>query len=166
MLPTRAMLHACSILVPVLLKGRVIITSQHASEQQQEIEDNLAEEEREARRIALRENAKHILSESGLAEMLQAVNRNLLKGRGHFEEFDTIVLFKWGTMSTRRHIWVEVVGSSIRFRLQPHRKCASSAPLCDGEYHTFSHAMWSDHALLQAELKKYYDRPVAETSSD
>ncbi len=156
----------CYMLVPVLLKGRVSITSQYSSEWQQEVEGNLAEEEREAHRVALRENAKHILSESGLAEMLQAVNRNLLKGRGYFEEFDTMVLFKWGTMSTRRHIWVEVVGNSIRFRLQSHRRCASPAPLCDGEYHTFNRAMWSDHAFLQAELKKYYDRPVAETSSD
>ncbi len=123
-------------------------------------------QEREAQRIALRENAKRVLRDSGLAEMLQSINRNLLKGRGTFEEYDSLVLFKWGTMSTRRHIWVEVVGNTLRFRLQAHRVCRNAAPLCDGEYHTFTSAMWSDHAFLQSELKKYYDRPVAETSSD
>ena len=114
----------------------------------------------------MRENAKRVLRESGLAEMLQAVNKNLLKGRGRFEEYDTMVLFKWGTGYTRRHIWVEVRGNTIRFRLAQHRKCSSEAPLCDGEYHTFTGPMWANHAFLQAELKKYYDKPVAETSSD
>ena len=123
-------------------------------------------QEQEARRLAARENAKHILRESGLAEMLQAINRNLLKGRGHFEEYDTMILFRWGTQSTLRHMWIEVRDNTIRFRLQEHRKCASPAPLCDGEYHTFTSAMWSNRLFLQSELKKYYDRPVAETSSD
>ncbi len=123
-------------------------------------------QEQEARRLAARENAKHILRESGLAEMLQAINRNLLKGRGHFEEYDTTILFRWGTQSTLRHMWIEVRDNTIRFRLQEHRKCAGSAPLCDGEYHTFTSAMWLNRPFLQSELKKYYDRPVAETSSD
>jgi hypothetical protein len=47
-----------------------------------------------------------------------------------------------------------------------HRQCASPVPLCDGEYHTFTEAMWANRVLLQSELKKYYDRPVAESSSD
>jgi hypothetical protein len=98
--------------------------------------------------------------------MLQGINRNILKGRGQFEEFDSLVLFKWGTSSTRRHLWIEVVGNTLRFRLLPHRKCQSAAPICDGEYHIFTGMMWSNKAFLQAELKKYYDRPVAETSSD
>ncbi|HTK10813.1 MAG TPA: hypothetical protein VL485_26815 [Ktedonobacteraceae bacterium] len=76
------------------------------------------------------------------------------------------MLFKWGRGSTMRHIWVEVEGNLLRFRLVPHRKCAHSAPICDGEYHTFTSSMWSDHRLLQSEVKRYYDRPVAETSSD
>lgn len=126
--------------------------------------DNLSEQE--ARRLAQRENAKRILRESGLAEMLLTINRNLLKGRGQFEEYDSMVLFKWGTSQTRRHIWVEVDADKIRFRLLPHRKCAGPAPLCDGEYHTFTRAMWANRVLLQSELKKYYDRPVAESSSD
>lgn len=128
--------------------------------------DNLSEQEQEARRLAQRENAKRILRESGLAEMLLTINRNLLKGRGQFEEYDSMVLFKWGTSQTRRHIWVEVDADKIRFRLLPHRKCAGPAPLCDGEYHTFTRAMWANRVLLQSELKKYYDRPVAESSSD
>lgn len=139
------------------------------TEQQSEehsLDGGLHEQEREARRVAIRENAKHVLRESGLAGMLQEINRNLLKGRGRFEEYDSMVLFRWGTQSTLRHMWIEVRGSTLCFRLHPHRKCAASAPLCDGEYHTFTSAMWSDRLFLQTEVKKYYDRPVAETSTD
>lgn len=107
-----------------------------------------------------------MLRDSGLAEMLQSINKNLLKGRGWFEEYDSTVLFKWGTGYTRRHIWIDVDGTSLRFRLMPHRKCLNSIPLCDGEYHTFTSQLWADHHLLQMELKKYYEKPVAETSSD
>ncbi len=114
----------------------------------------------------LRENAKRVLRESGLADMLQSINKNLLKGRGRFEEYDSMILFKWGTGYTLRHIWVQIEGDSIRFRLAPHLKCARPTPLCDGEYHTLTRAMWMDHDFLQSELKKYYDKPVAETSSD
>ncbi len=128
--------------------------------------DQLDEQGREAKRLALRENTRRVLQESGLAEMLLAMNKNLLKGRGQFEEYDTIVLFKWGTSHTRRHIWVEVDGDNIRFRLLEHRQCANPIPLCNGEYHTFTTAMWTNRLLLQSELKKYYDRPVAESSSD
>jgi len=137
----------------------------HVEEESQQDEQEL-EAHNEARRQAIRENAKHVLRESGLAEMLQGINRNLLKGRGHFEEYDALVLLRWGTATTKRHIWVEIQGNTIRFRLFQHRKCANPAPLCDGEYHTFTGPMWADRAFLQAELKKYYDRPVAETSSD
>jgi hypothetical protein len=144
----------------------MITTNQEYRDQQLKEENNLDEQEREAKRLAVRENAKRVLRESGLAEMLLAINKNLLKGRGQFEEYDSMVLFKWGTSHTRRHIWIEVDGNSIRFRLLQHRKCAGPAPLCDGEYHTFTSAMWADRALLQSELKKYYDRPVAESSSD
>jgi hypothetical protein len=98
--------------------------------------------------------------------MLQSINKNLLKGRGRFEEYDSMVLFKWGTGYTLRHIWVEVEGNTLRFRLTQHRRCAHPAPLCDGEYHTFTSPMWADHNFLQTEVKKYYDKPVAETSSD
>ena len=134
-------------------------------EQEPYTESDLESQERAAKQWAIRENAKRVLQDSGLAEMLQGVNRNLLKGRGHFEEYGNMLLFRWGTSSTLRHIWIEVVGNTIRFRLHPHRKCSSAAPICDGEYHTFTSAMWSNRAFLQAELKKYYDRPVAETSS-
>jgi hypothetical protein len=147
----------------------VIPTNRENDINQQEIEKNTEdfdEKEREANRLALRENAKRVLRDSGLAEMLQSINKNLLKGRGWFEEYDTMVLFKWGTGYTRRHIWIEVQGNTLRFRLIPHRKCSSPAPQCDGEYHTFSGPMWANKLFLQAELKKYYDKPVAETSSD
>jgi hypothetical protein len=141
-----------------------IVTKAMSEEQHTDDRDTL--KEREAHRQAIHENAKQIFRESGIAEMLQDINRNLLKGRGHFEEYDSMVLFRWGTSSTLRHMWIEVDGNTLRFRLQAHRKCKQPAPLCDGEYHTFTSAMWLDRAFLSSELKKYYDRPVAEPSSD
>jgi hypothetical protein len=141
-------------------------TDQQSEELSPGSDASLHEQEREARRVAIRENAKHVLRESGLAGMLQEINRNLLKGRGRFEEYDSMVLFRWGTQSTLRHMWVEVRGNTLCFRLHPHRKCVAATPLCDGEYHIFTSAMWSDRLFLQAEVKKYYDRPVAETSTD
>ena len=89
----------------------------------------LNEQEIKARRLALRENAKRVLRESGLAQMLQEINKNELRKRGTFEEYDTLVRLKWGTGYTRRHIWVEVNGNTIRFRLTPHRICSDSVPL-------------------------------------
>ncbi len=142
----------------------VSITNQEES--QTERETTLSAEEAEARRQAIRENAKRVLRDSGLAEMLLAINKNQLKGRGTFDEYDSMILFRWGTSITRRHIWVEVQGNTIRFRLAPHRKCAAIAPLCDGEYHTFTSTMWANRDFLATELKKYYDKPVAESSSD
>lgn len=129
-------------------------------------ERTLNEQEIEARRLALRENAKRVLRESGLAQMLQEINKNELRKRGTFEEYDTLVLLKWGTGYTRRHIWVEVNGNTIRFRLTPHRICSDSVPLCDGEYHTFTSQMWANSDLLRLELYKYYRKPVAESSDD
>jgi hypothetical protein len=143
----------------------VSITNQQ-EESQTERETTLGAEEAEARRQAIRENAKRVLRDSGLAEMLLAINKNQLKGRGTFDEYDSMILFRWGTSITRRHIWVEVQGNAIRFRLAPHRKCAAIAPLCDGEYHTFTSTMWANRDFLATELKKYYDKPVAESSSD
>jgi len=133
---------------------------------EKESSESLNDAEFEARRLATRENAKHVLRESGLAEMLLSINKNLLKGRGRFEEYDSMVLFKWGSGYTRRHIWVEISGSIIRFKLTPHRKCAAPVPECDGEYHIFTSSMWADRQLLQTELHKYYTRPVAESSDD
>lgn len=119
-----------------------------------------------AHRQAIRENARRVFQESGLAQMLQTLNRNALKGRGSFQEFDSLIVFRWGTASTRRHLWIEVAGNTIRFRMNPHLRCGEAAPVCDGEYHTFTSAMWADHAFLLRELHRYYSRPVAETSSD
>jgi len=144
----------------------VVVTTNREQEELYLDEDDLVRQEYEARRLATRENAKRVLRESGLAQMLQGVNKNLLKGRGRFEEYDSLVLFKWGTSSTMRHMWIEVEGNTIRFRYHPHRKCNHPAPLCDGEYHTFTSVMWTNQIFLQSELKKYYDRPVAESSSD
>ena len=133
---------------------------------QDEVEGTLNEEEIEARRLAERENARRVLRDSGLAQMLQEINKDELKRRGKFEEYDSMILLKWGTGYTRRHIWIEINGNSIRFRLSPHRKCASPIPLCDGEYHTFTSQMWVNTDLLRQELYKYYKKPVAESSSD
>ena len=135
-------------------------------EKQVEVECTLNEEEIEARRLAVRENARRVLRDSGLAQMLQEINKDELKRRGKFEEYDSMILLKWGTGYTRRHIWIEINGNSIRFRLSPHRKCTSPIPLCDGEYHTFTSQMWVNTDLLRQELYKYYKKPVAESSSD
>lgn len=136
------------------------------NQEEKQLESVLSSEVDEARRLAVRENAKRVLQESGLAEMLKTLNKNALKGRGSFHEYDSMILLRWGTSYTRRHIWVEINGNTIRFRLAAHRQCAITAPLCDGEYHTFTSAMWADRKLLQDELDKYYAKPVAETSSD
>lgn len=138
------------------------VTNQDA----QRMESTLGADADEAQRQAIRENAKHVLQESGLAEMLRTLNRNVLKGRGSFSEFDSMILLRWGTSSTRRHMWIEVKGNTIRFRLAPHRKCSSSAPICDGEYHTFTSTMWANRNFLLHELNDYYARPIAEASSD
>ena len=130
------------------------------------MESTLGADVDEAQRQAIRENAKHVLQESGLAEMLRTLNRNVLKGRGSFSEFDSMILLRWGTSSTRRHMWIEIKGNTIRFRLVPHRKCSISAPICDGEYHTFTSTMWANRNFLLHELNDYYARPIAEASSD
>ena len=136
------------------------------NQDEKQVEGALNEEEIEAKRLAVRENARRVLRDSGLAQMLQEINKDELKRRGKFEEYDSMILLKWGTGYTRRHIWVEINGNSIRFRLSPHRKCASPIPLCDGEYHTFTSQMWVNADLLRQELYKYYKKPVAESSSD
>ncbi|HEV2579433.1 MAG TPA: hypothetical protein VGT44_01160 [Ktedonobacteraceae bacterium] len=132
----------------------------------QDLEYVLSEEADEARRLAVRENARRVMRESGMAEMLRTLNTNALKGRGTFHEYDSMVLLRWGTSTTRRHLWIEVSGNTIRFRLTPHRRCTAPTPICDGEYHTFTGPMWADRAFLLRELDKYFAKPVAETSSD
>lgn len=124
-----------------------------------------AEMDRAARQ-ARRENAKRVLRESGMAEMLQTLNRQALQGRGWFEEYDSGVLFKWGAGYTRRHIWIDVSGDDLRFRLKPHIKCVALVPACDGEYHTLTPAMWRHRGLVLRELDRNYEHPVAETSED
>ena len=138
------------------------VTNQDA----QRMESTLSADVDEAQRQAIRENAKHVLQESGLADMLRTLNKNALKGRGSFSEFDSMILLKWGTSSTRRHLWIEVKGNTIRFRLASHRKCSITAPICDGEYHTFTSTMWANRNFLLHELNDYFARPIAETSSD
>jgi hypothetical protein len=117
-------------------------------------------------RAAIRENAKRVIRESGIGEMLQALNRNALQGRGWFEEYDSGVLFKWGAGYTRRHIWIDIIGDQLRFRLRPHLVCAAPIPLCDGEYHSFTAAMWRQRGVVLRELHRNYEHPVAETSED
>ncbi|HEY7782425.1 MAG TPA: hypothetical protein VIC85_19695 [Ktedonobacterales bacterium] len=119
-----------------------------------------------AYRQALRENAKRVLRASGVPELLLDLNRSVLKGRGMFDEYDTGVIFKWGSGTTRRHIWVDVLGDSVRFRLREHLRCRAPVPACDGEYHTFSPDTWGDRSLIEREIRRGYERPVAEASSD
>jgi len=119
-----------------------------------------------AARRALRENAKRVIRESGIGDMLRTLNRNALQDRGWFEEYDSGVIFKWGSGFTRRHIWVDIAGDQLRFRLRPHIRCAAPVPLCDGEYHTLTAVMWSQRGAVLHELHRNYEHPVAETSED
>ncbi len=126
----------------------------------------LEEHSGEEQRRATRENAKRVIRESGIGEMLQTLNRQALQGRGWFEEYDSGVLFKWGTGYTRRHIWIDIHGDELRFRLRNHLKCSAAIPTCDGEYHTFTPAMWRIRGAVLRELNRNYERPVAEASED
>ena len=120
----------------------------------------------EAERKALRDNARRVLRESGAAEVLQALNKNALQGRGRFEEYDTGVIFKWGHAYTLRHIWVHVDGDKLQFRLLPHLKCTSAVPACDGEFHTFTAETWRIPGAVLREVDRNYKHPVAEASED
>lgn len=122
--------------------------------------------EQETQRRAIRENARRVLRESGVAEILQTLNRQALQGRGWFEEYDSGVLFKWGTSVTRRHIWIDVQGEMLRFRLKPHIRCTEAVPACDGEYHSFTPKMWAIPGVVLREVDRNYKKPVAETSED
>ncbi len=130
------------------------------------IESEASPERSEAERQALRENAKRVLQESGCASMMRLLNREQLKGRGFFDEYDSGVIFKWGGWSTRRHVWVDIQGDAIRFRLLPHRKCTADVPICDGEYHTLLREHWQNPDILKEELAKNFAKPVAEPSAD
>jgi hypothetical protein len=122
----------------------------------------------EAVRAAKRANAKRVLQESHGAAILQELNRAALKGRGWFDEYDSGVIMKWGQGHTRRHLWVHIEGDEIWVRLRQHRICGPDATTatCDGEYHKYSRAQWSNTAFLKDEFKYYYDHPVAESSDD
>ncbi len=117
-------------------------------------------------RRATRENAKRVLKASGVAEMLRTLNEHALQGRGHFEEYDSGVIFKWGSGYTRRHIWVDVAGDRLRFRLKPHLRCSAEVPVCDGEYHSFTAETWRIPGAVLREVDRNYKHPVAETSED
>jgi hypothetical protein len=120
----------------------------------------------ERQRRAVRENAKRVIRESGIGELLRTLNRNALQDRGWFEEYDSGVIMKWGAGYTRRHIWVDINGETLRFRLLPHIKCAAPVPACDGEYHSFTRETWRLPGALLRELHRNYEHPVAETSED
>lgn len=120
----------------------------------------------EAERKAARDNARRVMRESGAAEILQALNKNALQGRGWFEEYDTGVIFKWGHSYTLRHIWVHVDGDRLQFRLRPHLRCASPIPACDGEFHSFTADTWRLPGAVLREVDRNYQHPVAEASED
>lgn len=124
------------------------------------------EDAREEARQVTRENARRVLRESGVAEILQTLNRHVLLGRGWFEEYDSGVVFKWGKAFTRRHIWVDVAGDRLRFRLRPHLRCSEPVPACDGEYHIFTPETWRIPGIVLREVDRNYRKPVAETSDD
>lgn len=121
-----------------------------------------------AQRQALRANAMRIMQASQSSAILQHINKNQLKGRGFFDEYDSGVIMKWGTGVTRRHIWLHIEGDAIRIRLREHLRCSPEVTraACDGEYHTYVRELWSDTPYYANELQQYYDHPVAETSDD
>lgn len=125
-----------------------------------------ADAQAEEQRRATRENARRVLQASGITEMLQTLNQNALQGRGWFEEYDSGLLFKWGTGYTRRHIWIDVSGDILRFRLRPHIRCHAEIPACDGEYHSFTAQTWRIPGAVLKELNRNYKQPVAEASED
>jgi hypothetical protein len=120
----------------------------------------------DATRQARRDHARRMLRASGVPELLLQLNRHELKGRGVFQEYDTGVIFRWGSGYTRRHIWVDVEGDAVRIRLREHLRCHAPVPTCDGEYHSFTHETWSNRSLVEHEIRRAYERPVAETSED
>jgi hypothetical protein len=125
-----------------------------------------AAEQSATERAAIRDNARRVLRESGVADLLQTLNRQALQGRGWFEEYDSGVIFKWGTSVTRRHIWVDVNGDQLRFRLNPHIRCQEPIPACDGEYHIFTADTWTLPGAVLREVDRNYKKPVAESSVD
>src|SRR5579863_882727 len=94
-----------------------VVEAMNQEENSSEGKGELIEQEAEAQRVSIRENAKRVLRESGLAALLQTINKDELRRRGTFEEYDSMVLLRWGTGYTRRHLWIEVNGNTIRFRL-------------------------------------------------
>lgn len=117
-------------------------------------------------RQAKRDHARRVLRASGVPEILLRLNREDLKGRGTFQEYDSGVILRWGSGYTRRHIWVDVSGESLRIRLREHLRCRAPVPACDGEYHSFTPDTWGDRSLVERELRRAYERPVAESSED
>ena len=117
-------------------------------------------------RQAQRDHARRVLRASGVPEILLRLNREDLKGRGTFQEYDSGVILRWGSGYTRRHIWVDVSGESLRIRLREHLRCRAPVPACDGEYHSFTPDTWGDRSLVERELRRAYERPVAESSED
>jgi hypothetical protein len=107
-----------------------------------------------------------MLRASGVPEILLALNRQALKGRGVFEEYETGVIFRWGSGPTRRHIWVDVAEDAVRIRLREHLRCRAPVPACDGEYHSFPPDTWGDRSVIEHEIQRAFERPVAETSED
>jgi hypothetical protein len=120
----------------------------------------------EAARQARRDHARRLLRASGVPELLLQLNRQELKGRGSFEEYESSVIFRWGSGYTRRHIWVDVDGDAVRIRLREHLRCRAPVPACDGEYHSFTAQTWGDRSIVEREIRRAFERPVAETSED
>ena len=107
-----------------------------------------------------------MLRESGAAEILQALNKNALQGRGRFEEYDTGVIFKWGQAYTLRHIWVHVEGDNSVSACV--RTCAAAAPFppATASFTRFTAETWRIPGAVLREVDRNYKHPVAEASED
>src|SRR5947209_7669412 len=88
-----------SYVVPRIIHGRNTNNrcnkGVNLTNQQEKRVGPLSEQEIEANRLAVRENARRVLRDSGLAQMLQEINKDELRRRGKFEEYDSMILLKW-----------------------------------------------------------------------
>lgn len=108
--------------------------------------------------------AAQIIDESKVRSILNRFNRDFLYGQGRFDEYQGGLLLKWGDGYSRKHIWVSVEGDNLLFEKSHYKRC--DKPYCNGTHHVLSRDLWTNTALVNAELGDCFRRPVYETSDD
>jgi len=112
----------------------------------------------------LNPDAAQIINESKVRPILNRFNRDFLYGQGRFDEYQGGLLLKWGDGYSRKHIWVSVEGDNLLFEKSHYKQC--DKPYCNGTHHILSRDLWTNTALVNAELGDCFRRPVYETSDD